>query len=115
MIVAMLLVGIGGAIGSALRYRVSMMFPVAGIPAGTLTVNTLGSFVLSLLSFSGVAGGLYDLICIGLLGGFTTFSSFGYETFRMIEERDHYTALANIVLNVACSLIGVYAGYIILA
>ncbi len=111
---ALILVGVGGAAGSLLRYWLSRMQPLRGIPAGTLTVNVLGSFVLSLLVFSGVTGSFYYLLCTGLLGGFTTFSTFGFETFRMLEDRDYATALANMTLNVLGSLLAVYAGYMIL-
>ncbi len=108
---ALILVGVGGAAGSLLRYWLSRMRPIQGMPAGTLTVNVLGSFALSVLTFSGIAGGAYDLLCTGLLGGFTTFSTFGFETFRLLEDRDYGTALANIVLNVVGSLLAVYVGY----
>lgn len=110
---ALILVGVGGAIGSILRYWLSKMKPIQGLPAGTLTVNVLGSFVLSALAFSGVAGNAYDLLGTGLLGGFTTFSTFGFETFRMLEDNDYGTALANVLLNVGGSLLGVYIGYIL--
>ncbi|MCD1296234.1 chromosome condensation protein CrcB [Methanocella sp. CWC-04] len=112
---AVILVGIGGAIGSMLRYTFSRMSPVQGLPSGTLAVNVTGSFMLSLLTFSGITGGIYELLCTGMLGGFTTMSSFGFETFRMIEDKDHYTALANIILNVVGSLMGIYIGYMLLS
>lgn len=108
---ALILVGAGGAAGAILRYWLSRMQPIQGLPAGTLTVNVLGSFFLSALTFSGVAGRTYDLLCTGLLGGFTTFSTFGFETFRMLEDRDYGTALANVALNVVGSLLAVYVGY----
>jgi CrcB protein len=111
---ALMLVGIGGAVGSLLRYSVSKMQPFHGIPAGTLTVNVLGSFAISILVFSGVTGSAYYLLCTGVLGGFTTFSTFGFETFRMLEDKDYGAAAANVLLNVLGSLIAVYAGYKIL-
>jgi CrcB protein len=107
----LILVGIGGAAGAILRYWLTWMQPVQGLPAGTLVVNVTGSFVLSALTFSGIAGGAYDLLCTGLLGGFTTFSTFGFETFRMLEDKDYGTALANVAINVVGSLLAVYAGY----
>lgn len=110
----MIMVGIGGSAGSLLRYGLSRMQPIQGMPAGTLAVNVLGSFALSALTFCGIAGGPYDLLCTGLLGGFTTFSAFGFETFRMLEDRDYGTALANVMLNVVGSLLAVYIGYMIL-
>jgi|AGTN01.3.fsa_nt_gi Integral membrane protein possibly involved in chromosome condensation len=75
----LILVGIGGAIGSVLRYRLSRLPDFQGLPIGTLVVNATGSFVLALLAFAPVTGDLYDLLCVGLLGGYTTFSTFGFE------------------------------------
>ncbi len=108
---ALILVGIGGTVGSIFRYWLSRMQPIQGMPAGTLTVNILGSFALSVLMALGAADGTYDLLCTGLLGGFTTFSTFSFETFRMIEDKDYGTALANVTLNIGGSLLGVYMGY----
>lgn len=87
------------------------MRPIQGLPAGTLTVNVAGSFALSALAFMNVGNSAYAFLCTGLLGGFTTFSTFGFETFRMLEDKDYYTALANITLNVGGGLLGVYLGY----
>jgi len=106
------LIGIGGAIGSLLRFEATKIQSVGGIPLGTLLVNVIGSFAFSLLTFSHVPQDLYYLIGLGGLGGFTTFSTFSYETFRLMENHDYYTMGLNILLNVAGSFIGVYAGYL---
>jgi CrcB protein len=87
------------------------MRPVQGMPAGTLMVNFIGSFALSVLTFMSIGNDAYAFLCTGLLGGFTTFSTFGFETFRMLEDKDYFTALANITLNVGGSLLGIYLGY----
>jgi fluoride exporter len=110
----MILVGIGGTIGSILRYMISQIRPIRGVPAGTLTVNIVGSFALSAIAFTNPGNEMYALLCTGLLGGFTTFSTFGFETFRMLEDRDYYTALTNILLNLGGGLLGIYLGYRIL-
>lgn len=107
------LVGIGGAIGSILRYELSKLQPVRGLPAGTALVNILGSFAFSLVVFAALPGDLYALIGIGILGGFTTFSTFSFETFRMLEDHDYHTMITNILINVAGSLAGVYAGFLL--
>ena len=106
-----ILVGIGGAIGSVLRFVFSRIQPFKGIPAGTLLVNITGSFVLSLLFFSGVNGDMYNLIGTGGLGGFTTFSTFSYETFRMLEDHDYRTLLTYTAVSVGGGLCAVAAGY----
>jgi CrcB protein len=107
----LVLVGIGGAAGSMLRYRLSRMPEFQGLPPGTLTVNATGSFMIALLAFAPVSGDLYSLLGVGLLGGYTTFSAFGFETFRLLEAGDYYSALMNIILNVGFSLLGVYVGW----
>jgi fluoride exporter len=108
-----ILVGIGGAIGSIFRFEFSKLQPVQGVPVGTALVNILGSFAFSLVVFAALPGDLYPLIGIGALGGFTTFSTFSFETFRMLEDHDYHTMMRNILINVAGSLAGVYAGYLL--
>jgi fluoride exporter len=102
-----LLVGIGGAIGSVLRFECSKLQPVRGLPAGTLFVNILGSFVFGLVVFSRQPADLVSLIGSGGMGGFTTFSTFSYETFRMLEDQDYYAMISNILINGAGSILGV--------
>jgi CrcB protein len=109
----LILVGIGGAIGSVFRFEVSKIPPVRGVPAGTLLVNVAGSCAFALITFSHVPGDFMYLVGIGGLGGFTTFSTFSYETFRMMENHDYYTMGVNILLNMAGSIAGVYLGYLI--
>ena len=108
-----MLVGVGGAIGSIFRFEFSKLQPVDGVPAGTALVNILGSFAFSLVVFLPLGGDLYALIGIGALGGFTTFSAFSFETFRMLEDHDYHTMFTNTVINVAGSLAGVYAGHLL--
>lgn len=109
----LVLVGLGGAIGSIFRFEVSKLQPVKGIPAGTALVNILGSFAFSLIVFGALSGEIQSFLGIGLLGGFTTFSTFSFETFRMLEDHDYHTMITNILINVAGSLAGVYAGYLL--
>ncbi len=83
----LVLIGTGGFIGASLRYTISSRVPkVLNIPAGTLTVNFLGSIVLALLTFSSEPKSVVYLVNIGILGSFTTFSTFAYETFKLLEE-----------------------------
>jgi CrcB protein len=87
-----LLVGIGGFIGSALRYLVGgwvqQLSQSIAFPYGTLTVNLIGCFVIGLLSELAESHGLFSpearaVVLIGLLGGFTTFSTFSNETYNL--------------------------------
>ena len=96
-----LAIGIGGAIGSLLRFWMSTWvhsFAGRGFPYGTLTVNVLGCLVMGVL-FVLFTERLSDNavlragMLIGVLGGFTTFSSFSIETFNLIEQGAHLKAL----------------------
>ncbi|PKL57668.1 MAG: chromosome condensation protein CrcB [Methanomicrobiales archaeon HGW-Methanomicrobiales-5] len=109
------LVGIGGAIGSIFRFECAKLQPVRGLPVGTALVNILGSFAFSLVVFATPSDTIYSLIGIGALGGFTTFSTFCFETFRMLEDHDYHTMVTNMLINVAGSLAGVYGGYLLVS
>ncbi|AKB23994.1 CrcB protein [Methanosarcina sp. MTP4] len=111
----LLLVGAGGFIGASLRYTVSSRVPkIRSIPAGTLTVNILGSIVLALLTLSSEPESMVYLVNIGMLGSFTTFSTFAYETFRLLEEGENLSFFLNIFLNVTLCLAGVSVAYMVL-
>ncbi|GAB4175169.1 MAG: fluoride efflux transporter CrcB [Geothermobacteraceae bacterium] len=109
-----------GGLGCLSRYLVSgWVYALAGraLPWGTLAVNILGSFLLGFLMESGLRTSLLpaDLrvgITTGFLGGFTTFSTFSYETVRLLEEGSYLQAGANMVLNlvvcVVCALLGIW-------
>ncbi len=107
------LIGTGGFIGASLRYTVSSRMPkIKNIPAGTLTVNLLGSIVLALLTFSSEPESMVYLVNIGILGSFTTFSTFAYETFKLLEDGKNVSFFLNIFLNVMLCLLGVSIAYL---
>ncbi|WP_292370686.1 fluoride efflux transporter CrcB [Methanoregula sp. UBA64] len=106
-----LLVGIGGAAGSVFRFLLSKIPTRKGIPLGTLIVNVTGSLALAILVFSQSPADSRYFLGTGILGGYTTFSTFSYETFRMMENHDYYTMGANILTNAGGSLLGVLLGY----
>jgi fluoride exporter len=113
------LVMIGGAVGSAMRYllgRVSLTLLGPGFPYGTLAANLLGGLAMGLL-----AGGLLRampangeqvrlLLGVGVLGGFTTFSSFSLETVNMLQRGDVATATGYVALSVAGAILAVFTG-----
>jgi len=103
----MILIGIGGGAGSVARFLCSKLQPYRGLPAGTLLVNVVGSFLLGLIVFSRAPADILYFAGVGIMGGFTTFSTFSYETFRMLEDRDYYTMLLNILSNGGGSVLGV--------
>ncbi|NLK73357.1 MAG: fluoride efflux transporter CrcB [Clostridiales bacterium] len=114
-----MILGIGGFIGSNLRYWISLWAMVTFgnyIPFGTLIVNAIGSFILGLLTFYGIESIQIDprirlLIGTGMMGALTTFSTFSLETFNYLRDSDYSLALINIGLNVAVSLCAVWLGF----
>ena len=114
-----LLVGIGGFIGSVSRYLLGGYVQQASksvdFPYGTLTVNLLGCFVIGFLSQLAEARGVFTaqtraLVFVGVLGGFTTFSSFGNETLNLARDGQMVGALGNIGANVILGLAMVWVG-----
>jgi CrcB protein len=116
---AVLLVALGGAIGSVARYKLSGLVLHHTVdwrfPAGTFAVNVLGCLV------AGVLAGLAEkhdllspdarlLLFTGLLGGFTTFSAFGLETMHLIKRGDVAVAAANVALSVVAGLLALWLG-----
>lgn len=112
MVSEMALIGAGGFIGAILRYLVSGAVPkISEIPAGTLTVNSIGSFVLAALTFTSVEGTIRFFVSIGMLGSFTTFSTFAFESFKLLEEGESQYFLLNIALNVILCLCAAALAY----
>jgi len=111
----------GGAVGAVLRYWVSIgVYGMLGrgFPYGTLAVNVLGSLSMGLLYVlflerMTVAPEVRGAILIGLLGAFTTFSTFSIETLNLIEQADYLKALLNVVISVLACLGAVWAGVVI--
>lgn len=118
----LLAIAAGGATGAVLRFLMSgwvYTWLGRGFPYGTLVVNVVGSLLMGLLSVLlierlSLGPEWRAAILIGLLGGFTTFSTFSIETLNLIEAGAHGKALANtalsVVLCVAAAWIGVIAG-----
>ncbi len=102
-----LLVAIGGAAGSVLRYLVSAMAVETlgtAFPWGTLAVNVLGSAAIGLAGGMGIAGEWRLLTVTGLLGGFTTFSAFSLET-GLLWERAWWLAVLYVAASLALGLL----------
>ncbi|MBK1788791.1 fluoride efflux transporter CrcB [Prauserella cavernicola] len=115
-----LLVLLGGAVGAVLRYVIDQRVQRghdSAFPWGTLTVNVAGSAVLGLLAGWVLAGGdssaLQALVGTGLCGSLTTFSTFGYETLRLLTERARLYAVANVVITVLAGFGAAGAGLVL--
>jgi CrcB protein len=117
--IKILLVGIGGFIGSVLRYAVSGYFQQATqsveFPYGTLAVNLIGCLVIGILSQLAETRGVFTaesraFIFVGILGGFTTFSAFSNETMSLLREGGNLPALLNIGAHVVFGLAAVWLG-----
>jgi CrcB protein len=110
---------LGGAIGAGLRYglsRVALTHFGPGFPYGTLTANLLGGLLMGLLAAlltreGPVTQPAFLFLGTGVLGGFTTFSSFSLETFGMLERGQPLMALAYSGLSVAGALLLLIVGY----
>ncbi|MES2905932.1 MAG: fluoride efflux transporter CrcB [Pseudomonadota bacterium] len=116
---------IGGGIGSLLRYLgvVGLQSFSAAFPYGTLSVNILGSFLIGFiaiflehdLSFDGAR----HLLVIGLLGGFTTFSAFSFESVDLLRAGNYAAAsayiLASVAFCLAATMLGLWLGRMVVA
>jgi CrcB protein len=108
----------GGALGSALRYGASVWFtsPAGKFPMATFLVNVLGcvlfGFIAAWVEEIGlVSEELRLFLLVGILGGFTTFSSFGFETMRLFEGGQVNIAIAYILLSNALGILAAFGAY----
>jgi CrcB protein len=119
-LIPLLLVGSGGFVGSALRYAMSgwvqRIDPDGAFPFGTLAVNVAGCLAIGLLgglaeARSALSPEVRLLVLIGVLGGFTTFSTFGWETVALLREGAWVPASVNVATSLMLGLFAVWLGY----
>ena len=120
----LLLVATGGAIGSVARWRLSGWVLHQAVdwrfPIGTFVVNVLGCLIVGGLAALAVKEDFFSsdqrlLIFTGVMGGFTTFSAFGLETFYLLRRGEYLIAGSNMVLSVAVGMAALLAGYHLVA
>jgi fluoride exporter len=114
----MILVGIGGGIGAISRFALgnyinskhSSLFPY-----GNFFINIIGSFIIGLLHYlyleKTITTTSWLLFEVGFLGGFTTFSTFGYETIHLIISKKYKIAIFYIIFSTILSIVGAYIGF----
>ena len=114
------MVGSGGFIGALARYGLSGLVhrqvPFATFPYGTMAVNLLGCCAIGVIAGLAESRQLFGpefrtFALIGVLGGFTTFSTFGYETFAMLRDAEYLRVAANVGVHVVLGLALVWLGY----
>ena len=111
----------GGGLGAAARYLLSgAVYNLIGFqfPYGTLVVNSLGcffiGFLMSLLSERFIVDpGLRLFLTVGILGGFTTYSTFSYETIQLLRDSQHISAIMNVLGTTVVCLVATWVGLII--
>jgi len=118
-LVNVLLVAAGGAIGAAARYLAGLWIAArlgASFPWGTFFVNVTGSFLIGIVLVL-VEGGTLPaearlFLAVGILGGYTTFSSFSYETLQLLNGGDVVPVLLNVLGQFLIGLLAVYLGVV---
>ncbi|HEY8175269.1 MAG TPA: fluoride efflux transporter CrcB [Gemmatimonadaceae bacterium] len=114
-----LYVGLGGAIGSVSRYALTYMIQsrsMSPFPIATLLINVTGSLLLGFVmryatESASLSAEVRLLVTTGFCGGYTTFSTFSYETARLYEDGDYRRAVLYAALSVLLSLSGMFAGF----
>ena len=113
------LIFLGSGLGGVFRYAVGGWAQRLGggsFPIGTLLVNVLGCLLVGFLA-AALSGRILIredyrfALLVGLLGGFTTFSTFGFETFALLNDGQHLRAMLNVTLSVGVGLGSVWLGY----
>jgi CrcB protein len=119
----MLLLMLGGALGTYLRFQISRWFNeqewTHGFPYGTMFINATGSFILAIAAMI-IQERLepsyqewFLLIGTGFCGGYTTFSTFEWETFKLVQDGSLARAFYNVAGSIAAGFAAVYAGYLV--
>jgi CrcB protein len=116
-----LLIGVGGAFGAMARHGVSVAtharYGADPFPVGALVVNVIGCLLAGLLAGLLASARVHlpaearTFLMVGLLGGFTTFSAFGVDTFTLLHSGHYSTAALNVVGQVGLTLVAVWAGF----
>lgn len=116
MIKQILLVGLGGGIGTMMRYGTTLLIKPRLFPLATLSVNIIGCFIIGLVfALSVKEAGISDnwklFLATGICGGFTTFSAFSLENMGLLQSGKIGMALTYIILSVVLGILATFLGY----
>jgi CrcB protein len=109
-----ILVGVGGALGSIVRYSLGKVMSEkrkSWFPLGTFVINITGAVLLGVLSSTNVSSNMYLLLGDGFLGAYTTFSTFMYEGFNLFQDNKKLNALVYIFCSLILGVIGFSTGF----
>ena len=117
MLNSFLLVGAGGALGSMLRYGLSVLIGARPFPYATFSANILGCFVIGILFGLGlkhsVSAYSWKFLGIGICGGFTTFSAFSLESIEFLQQERFSAFFLYMLLSITFGCFATYVGYLI--
>ncbi len=116
MIKNLLLVGLGGGIGSVLRYAGSLLFSARFFPYGTLAVNIIGSFIIGIVLALSIKNDVFAtnwklFLATGICGGFTTFSAFSMENLQLLQSGKYSIALSYTLSSIVMGIAAAWAGF----
>ncbi len=111
-----LLVGLGGAAGSMLRYVFYLFITTKQFPYATFAVNIIGSFIIGLVLALSLKDQSFNnnwklFLATGICGGFTTFSAFSLENITLLQNEKYFTALIYIVASIVLGMVAAWLGF----